>query len=129
MTDTRKTILARRARFIAAAIASAGVAAACGGEATSSSVCLQPLHTGDGGTDAGQEASDAPVNEVIVIDVTADPKPCNAPDVSHEAQVCLEPIPPDADPDTDADPQVCLKIAPDAGDDTDAGPDVCLSPK
>jgi hypothetical protein len=126
MTDARKTILARRARFIAAAIASAGVAG-CGGDAASSA-CLSTYVPQDGGSDVG-----------------ADARPCNAPDVSHEAQMCLQPQPPDAADadagpqvclsqpppdaaDEDTGPQVCLKIAPDASDDADAGPQMCLQP-
>lgn len=91
--EAKRLILARRARFVAAAVA--GIAAACGGstEDTRPTPCLEP-----GIRDSGADAADA------------DPKPC------------LSPLPPDASSDAsdDADagiPQPCLsRLPPDAGD-------------
>ncbi len=47
MTDAKKLILARRARFVAAAIAGIGTAVACEPE-----VCLSVIPATDAGTDA-----------------------------------------------------------------------------
>lgn len=87
--DAKRLILARRARFVAAALA--GVAVACGGstEETGPTACLSPAQQPT--RDSGADARDA------------------------EPQVCLEPLPPDAS--DDAEPQPCLSpLPPDAGD-------------
>ena len=66
--ELKKQILARRAKFVAAALAASGlgVAAACGGEVK---------QVGDGGTDS---AADSP------------PQPClGAPQQDAEPQPCL----------------------------------------
>lgn len=86
--ELRKRILARRAKFVAAALAASGlgVAAACGGDVT---------RAGDAGTDA---AADSP------------PQPCLSPpqpDASLDAAA-------DAG-DADATPQPCLVPIQDAG--------------
>ena len=109
----RKTILSRRATFIAAALASAGIGStmpACGGE-----------------TDSSSRRSDAG---------DAQPQPCLdiAPDA--EPQPCLGALPEDAGPATpdatpDAEPRPCLKMALDAATEDDAGdaePQPCLTP-
>ena len=87
--EAKRLILARRARFVAAALA--GIAAACGGSTddTDPKPCLS-IQPGDGGPPT-DSASDA------------------------EPQPCLEPLPPDAS--DDAEPQPCLSpLPPDAGD-------------
>ena len=94
--ELKKRILSRRARFIAAALTSAGigVAPACGGE-TTPQVCLTPIKP-DSGLDADADAT---------------------------PQACLSPIEPDAsidatlDGDADADvaPQPCLVPIEDSG--------------
>lgn len=81
--DAKRLILARRARFVAAALA--GVAVACGGSAEPET-CLSPVFTP---TDGGKDAADA------------EPQPCLEPlppDASDDAepQPCLSPLPPDA---------------------------------
>lgn len=99
--ETKRIILARRARFVAAALAS--VAAAAGVEACGSGGPDQP--TTDAGT--GRDG--------------AEPQPClsaTAPDsgIDAQPQPCLEPLPPDAgDAGNDAEPQPCL--APPPGND------------
>ena len=87
--ELKKRILARRAKFVAAALAASGlgVAAACGGDVTKA---------GDAGTDA---AADSP------------PQPCLSPpqsDASFDA-------PSDSSADADATPQPCLVPIEDAG--------------
>jgi hypothetical protein len=92
--EAKRLILARRARFVAAALA--GVAVACGGSTDDADpqACLSPPYQP---RDAGSDA-----------DADAAPQPC------------LEPLPPDAG--DDAEPQVCLSpLPPDAGDAGDAG--------
>ena len=85
--DAKKLVLARRARFVAAAIAGIGVAtAAC--DSAEPSVCLSPLAPKDAGVTDADAKSDA------------DPQPCLSPlppDASDvaEPQVCLSPLPPD----------------------------------
>jgi hypothetical protein len=96
--EDREAILARRNRFVSAALAGlagASLVAACGGEVSTPS-------------DAGS------------------PQPCLSPmaepDASRDGslpQPCLSPLPPDAGRDTgnDATPQPCLSpLPPDAGD-------------
>jgi hypothetical protein len=92
--EAKRLILARRARFVAAAVA--GIAAACGGatDDTKPTPCLEPVIR-DSGADA-------------------DPKPCLTPlppDASSDAG---------GDAASDADtgvPQPCLsQLPPDAGD-------------
>jgi hypothetical protein len=91
--DAKRLILARRARFVAAALA--GVAAACGGETEESPrVCLSVLADSGPGDASGSDA---------------------------EPQPCLAPLPPDASTDAasdaDAGPQPCLSpLPPDGGD-------------
>lgn len=87
--EQKKRILARRAKFVAAALAASGLgaAAACGGDVT---------NAGDAGTDA---AADSP------------PQPCLSPpqgDASVDA-------PSDSSADADAAPQPCLAPIQDAG--------------
>ena len=92
--DAKRLILARRARFVAAALA--GVAVACGGSTQDADPqpCLSPPSQP---RDAGSDADAGP-------------------------RVCLEaPLEDagsdeDAGADADAEPQPCLKINPDAGD-------------
>jgi hypothetical protein len=100
--DSKRVILARRARFLAAAVAGVAVSA-CGGESTTEpKPCLEPAF--DASTDA---------------DADAEPGPClsaPAPDASPEP--CLGARQPDAEAEAEAAP--CLDIpAPDAGDAAD----------
>lgn len=87
--DAKRLILARRAKFVAAAIA--GIAVACGGSEADPEPCLSPvLQPRDAGPDADANAN-----------VDAQPQPCLdvlAPDASDDAepQPCLSPLPPDA---------------------------------
>jgi len=105
MTDVKKTILARRARFVAAAIAGAGMAVGC--SSTESSVCLSMPGPSDAAMDGDKDGSG---------------------DVSMEAQACLS-IAAEAGPDADGGPQMCLQPYPeDAQDELDAGPQMCLQP-
>lgn len=101
--DAKRLILARRARFVAAALASVAVtgsAVDCGGE-------KEP----EPAVDAGN------------------PQPClkvynpnTSSSSSGTPQPCLAPPEP-----TDAGPQPCLDVAYDAGP-ADAAPQPCLSP-
>jgi hypothetical protein len=125
MTDdeSKRIILSRRARFIAAALASAGLAAnpACGGDVDDDKggagtggagasggtpqVCLSPPRGGTGGTYGGSGGvGGAP------FDASTEPMPCLEPpfDASAEPVPCLS-LPIDANaPDSDAPPQPCL---------------------
>jgi hypothetical protein len=110
--DAKKSILARRSRFIAKALASAGIAACavqgCSGESTS-----------DGRGDA--QSKDASGED-------GEPQVCLTPqyDGGDEPQVCLS-IQPDAgEEDADTGPQPCLEPPIDASDD--AEPQPFLSP-
>jgi len=109
--EARRAILARRARFVAAALASAGLAAGltqCGGK----------TERDGGGSDAGSDVA---------------PQPClGMPQQDAEPRPCLEPPEPDAEPQPclgmplpDAEPQPCLDVEWDAGDDV--SPQPCLS--
>lgn len=91
--ELKKRILSRRARFIAAALTSAGlgVAPACGGD-TVPQVCLTPTQS-DGGSDADADAA---------------PQPCLAP---------MQDSGGDATSDADAAPQPCLAPMQDSGGD------------
>lgn len=109
--DTKSKILARRAKFIAAAVTSAGLLG-CG---TRAEVCLSMI--ADSGADG--EASD---------DTISDTRP----------QPCLDPIVDTGVADTsvtDTGPWACLSPELDSGTDTDTGTDdadtgpwACLSP-
>jgi hypothetical protein len=93
--DAKRLILARRARFVAAALA--GVAIACGGSTTDDAnpePCLGPQYQPP--RDAGGDAD-------------AQPQPCLEPPIQEDAG---------ADADADAEPQPCLSpLPPDASDD------------
>ena len=81
--ETKRLILARRARFVAAAIASVAAVAQAG--ACNPSPCLepQPVPTPDSGVDGGRGAKDAE---------TTGPG-----DDSSVPQPCLSTVPPDAE--------------------------------
>ena len=106
--ETRRLILARRARFVAAALASVAATTtalgasveACGGETTQ-----QPGTAGDGGN--GTDGA----NPQPCLSPTANPQPC----LSRRAP--LDAGNKDADADADAgEPQPCLSPpAPDGG--------------
>jgi hypothetical protein len=84
-SDPKQSILARRARFIAAAVASAGLVA-CGGQEARPQVCLS-------------QPPQAPPDAGAVEGETTPPP-----------QVCLSPVPPPKD--AEAPPQVCLSPDP-----------------
>lgn len=92
--ELKKRILSRRAKFVAAAIAASGIAAACGGEVTG---------PGDASTDGPKDTA---------VDV---PQPClSAPFDAGDAgpQPCLD-VP--LDDAGDAGPQPCLVPPQDGG--------------
>lgn len=130
--DAKRIILARRARFVRAALTSAGLSAAavhgCGGETEGGPrVCLEPSL--DGSADA--DAEPQPCLGALPPDAgDAEPQPCLEPplpdagdaafdgnvlDADAEPQPCLEPPLPDAAPDADAEPQPCLSAPFDGG--------------
>lgn len=79
--DARKVILARRARFVAAALAGAALGSACAKDrAVEPAQCLSPPHQEDGGPP---------------------PIPCLSPPpqvcLEPPPQVCLSPVPPPDD--------------------------------
>jgi hypothetical protein len=92
--ESKRLILARRARFVAAALAGvAATANACGGDAEPQP-CLSPLYDG-GISDGRADAADArpqPCLEPMIEDAA---KP--DADADAEPQPCLSPLPPDAD--------------------------------
>lgn len=97
----RDRILARRAKFMVAAFASAGIVACSDGTAQ---VCLGPLPPPDTGradarNDAGADTADT------------------------EPMVCLT-----ADPDTGVDQDDATDATTDVADTTDTGPMPCLTP-
>ena len=97
--SARRLILARRARFVAAALASV---AATTGVAMSTEGC-------GGGVEQTGEQSDGGTSE-------AAPQPClrKAPDAA-EPQPCLDVLPPEEDAGADAQPQPCLFAPLDGG--------------
>ncbi len=109
--DARQLILARRKRFVAIAIASAGIAAA--GEACEPKTCLRvaPTHTSQ--TDAGVVV---PIEPAVHQDAGADDDPgTGGSTAEHDEQdaappmPCLTPRLPDPDPP--AVPRPCLSKA------------------
>lgn len=105
--SSREKILARRAKFIAAAVASAG-AIACSSESSSGpTVCLEPT------IDAGRDVGDTmpmpcldPVVDTGVSDTTdTGPTPCLTPVEDTGA----------GDAEQDTGPAPCLKMALDGG--------------
>ena len=116
--DPRSKILARRAAFVAAALA--GIGAAGCDDSAKAQVCLDIAS--DASAPDGADAADQK-------DGDADPQPCltpEQPDADAEPQVCLSYV----EPDADAEPQVCLSPPLDDADppDGDAEPQPCLSP-
>jgi hypothetical protein len=100
--EARRILLARRARFVAAALASVAATATGVGAATE----------GCGG-DTDDEQTQAP---------QVPPQSCLAQPLEDSGE-----RPPDAG--EDAPPQPCLKVAPDASEDADAEPQPCLAPR
>ena len=99
--DAKRLILARRAKFVAAAVA--GIAAACGGAETSPEPCLSQVLNRDAGPD-GEVSSDASAD--------AEPRPCLDLPLTDAS----------TDAGDDAEPQPCLSpLPPDAGDAGDGG--------
>ena len=124
--DAKTKILARRARFVAIAVASAGIAAtsaqACGGNVETKSpgtsqdagdaepqACLGAPPP-DASLDGPQPCLGAPQPDAADVG----PQPCLDPpdDAGDAPQMCLQPY----DDAGDA-PEVCLKVAPDASSD------------
>jgi hypothetical protein len=91
--DPKRAILARRARFVAAAIAGVTVSA-CGGQTTDPSPqpCLEPS------IDAGDAADDSAPEPCLGMPAPdAEPEPClSAPAPDAEPAPCLDVEPPDA---------------------------------
>ena len=114
----RELILARRNRFVAAALA--GVAASACAKSSGPQVCLSPPLPTDAGVDAsGPQVCLSPPQACL-----SEPMPDAGP------MVCLSILP------EDAGPSVCLDIDVDAGANADGGeqqdaggppPGVCLS--
>ncbi len=103
--DAKRAILARRARFVTAALASAGLAAAalsgCGGETDRD----QKKQTSDAGDAAPLPCLGTPAPD-------ADPAPClSAPAPDSGPEPCL------GAPAPDASPEPCLDFDPDASFD------------
>ena len=108
--DAKKAILARRARFVTAAIASVGIA--CDSNPT---VCLSPPQPC-----LSQWVEPLPVDGGASADATVPEPP---------PQPCLSPVavPPE---DAEAPPQPCLSVVPpQAPDDAGPPPRPCLSPR
>ena len=109
MTDeeSKKRILARRARFVAAALASAGLGATgCGGEVAGPTACLDPI-VDTGSSEAGD------TNPTVCLSAPADTGARFDADVGGDSGA-------DAGADADA--------AEDTATPTDAGPLPCLAP-
>ncbi len=101
MTDPKKTILARRAKFVAAAIAGAGFTSACASQA-----CLDmpaPDATTDTAADTLDGGADADTGPTVCLSADAPP-----PDTAT----------PDSDA-SDTGPVPCLDVVPDTGTDGD----------
>ncbi|MBK7394745.1 MAG: hypothetical protein IPJ34_00195 [Myxococcales bacterium] len=99
MTDSKKTILARRAKFVAAAIAGAGFTSACASQA-----CLD-VPAPDATTDTATDTLDggADTGPTVCLSADAPPPDSGTPDVDA----------------SDTSPVPCLDIAPDTGADSD----------
>ena len=114
----RGAILARRARFVAAALASAGLASA-GYACTCLSVVRQPdgpptVDTEPSATTTGDPtAADGPVDAGATDDGTDDPHP---PEDGAPPRPCLKP----------ARPQICLSDDQIEGEIIDPKPEICL---
>lgn len=119
--DARKIVLARRARFLAAAIAGVGVA--CSDPKHPPMPCLEPMADPDAGMDAGGAEP-----QVCLSVAEPEPQPCLQPlpppdaGAPDSAPVAADPTPP---PTTTAkpkkpphpkpqvaDPMPCLSVAP-----------------
>jgi len=102
--DAKKRILARRARFVAAAIAGMGINVAACSEAQA---CLEPaIPPGDSAaSDSALDGSDTK------------PQPCLDPIVDSGIDSSIDAV--DAFDDADTEPAACLKMAPDSGPDGD----------
>jgi hypothetical protein len=98
--DPRRVILARRARFLTAAVAGMAVSA-CGGETSGPEPCLSPVY------DAGSDADAQPEPCLGMPQPDAEPEPClSAPAPDAQPEPCLgAPMP-------DAEPEPCLDMPP-----------------
>jgi len=85
--EAKRAILARRARFLAAAVASVGLIAGCEKEGVPPHACLSaPMRLEDAAAE--------------------DSQPTNAPEAAPLP--CLSPLPTEAKPDAGPKPQICL---------------------
>lgn len=103
--ETRKLILARRAKFVAAAIASVGIAC---GKTTEPVPCLSP-------PPQDPDASVTSPQPCLSVAIPVDPVPPDAgnniqvdPDAGPAPAPCLSPMPADAGAPV---PRPCLKVA------------------
>lgn len=120
-SDAKKRILARRARFMAAALAATGIACAKVEEEPPGDAavvdarpegCLSPEW------DSAEPCLGAPIEDTgpsVCLSDTG-PEPCLDPAWDSGPEPCLE-APWDTGADVDAEPSVCLKMAPDSTTD------------
>ncbi|MBI2393846.1 MAG: hypothetical protein HYV09_30015 [Deltaproteobacteria bacterium] len=113
-SDAKKRILARRARFMAAAIAATGIACAKVEEGPPSDAAIvdaQPEGCLSPPWDSGAEPClGAPYEDT-------GPSVCLEPEYDSGPEPCLDPAWDSGVFDTDAEPSVCLKMAPDSTTD------------
>ncbi len=110
MTDTKKRILARRAKFVAAALAATGVGACA-------SVDEEPTTKVDTGVAGDTSVKDTGAEPCLGVSADSGERFDTSTDTAP--MPCLDPAPEDtgvADTDVDAGPAPCLKMPPpDAG--------------
>ena len=110
--SARRLILARRSRFVAAALASVTAAAVAGASVNACGGEVAPDAEG-GGTAADRDAQASEAGDGGHPE-DATPQPCLTPlEPDAGPTPCLAPP---ADDDFDASPQPCLKFAPDPED-------------
>lgn len=115
--DSKRAIVARRARFVAAALAGAGLVAgavACGDTESDGSGGAAGAASGGG---AGGSGGSAGTGGGSAGTGGGGGSAGSSTGGSAGAQPCLQPPPPDAGEDVDAEPRPCLKVAPDAATD------------
>jgi hypothetical protein len=119
--DAKKAILARRARFIAAAMVGAGISVSCSNKDSPPQVCLSVAIDQDAGPPPGPSVClspipspclsvappqpEAPDAGATIRDAGAPPRPClsqRPPSKPPKPQPCLSPPP----------PKVCLDMPP-----------------
>ncbi len=106
----RKAILARRAKFVSAAML--GLAVSCSKKEAEPEPCLKHgIERDDGAPRACLDPKEAPDAQTLIVDT--------GPDAGSDADSDVGDADADADADAPAPPKPCLKIAP---------PHPCLSP-